>query len=42
VEEEELGFDYGFEVEEDGPAACVAHEIGCQTSIEALDWTLIL
>ena len=42
VEEEELGFVDGFEVEEDGPAACVAHEIGRQASIEALDWSIIL
>ena len=42
VEEEELGFDYGFEVEEDGPAASIAHEIGRQSSIQALNWSLIL
>ena len=41
VEEEELGFDDGFEVEEGGPAAGVAHEIWRQASIEALDWSLI-
>lgn len=42
VELQELGFDYGFEVEEDGPAACIAHEIGSQSSIQALNWSLIL
>ena len=42
VEEQELGFDDGFEVEEDGPTACVAHEVGRQASIEALDRSLIL
>jgi hypothetical protein len=37
-----LRFDYGFEVEEDGPAACVAYEIGRQSSIQALNWPVIL
>ncbi len=41
VEEQELGFDYGFEVEEDRPAACIAYEIGRQSSIQALNWSLI-
>lgn len=42
MEEEELGLDDRFEVEEGGPAACVADEIGRQASIEALYWALIL
>ena len=42
VEEEELRFDYGFEVEENSPAASIAHEIGRQSSIQALNWSLIL
>ena len=42
MEEEELRFDDGFEVEEDGPAACIADEIGRQATIQALNWSLIL
>jgi hypothetical protein len=35
-----LFLDYGLEVEEYRPAACIPNQIRSQASIEALDWML--
>ena len=41
MEEQKLFLDYGLEVEEDCPTACVSDQVGRQTAVQALDRVLV-